>query len=62
MNKLEQRMLIYTALIILCGLAAILIGAAAGIFTFMQIAAVIEFIYWLGSSRRLKSRRRFQLS
>ena len=62
MNKLEQRVLIYTALSLLCGMAAIFLGAAAGIYTFMQIAAVIEFIYWFGSSRRLRARRRFQLS
>lgn len=62
MRRLEERTLIYSALLVMCGMAALILGAEAGTYTFMQIAAVIEFMYWLGSSRRLKPRRRFQLN
>ena len=55
-------MLVYTALAIVCCTAGAFLGLAAGIYTFMQIAAVIEFIYWFGASRRIKSPRRFQLN
>ena len=61
MTRLEERMLVYTALVILCSTAGAFLGLAAGLYTFMQIAAVIEFVYWFGSSRRMKPRRRFQL-
>ena len=61
MTKLEERILIYIALAILCCTISVFLGAAAGIYTFMQIAAVIEFIYWFGTSHRLRSVRRFQI-
>ena len=62
MNKLDERFLIYTALAILCCTASVFLGAAAGIYTFMQIAAVIEFIYWLGTPSRIKGARGLQLN
>lgn len=61
MTTLEERLLIYSALAILCCVAGMLFGAAAGFYTFMQIAAVVEFIYWFGTSRRIKPVRRFQI-
>lgn len=62
MNKLEERLLIYGAVLVLCGIAAAFLGAAVGLYTFIQIAAVIEFTYWFGSPRRLRPGRRFQLN
>lgn len=61
MSNLDVRMLVYTALVILCSVIGVTLGLAAAVYTFMQIAAVTEFIYWFGSSRRMKGRRRFQL-
>jgi len=61
MTRLEQRILVYTALAILCSTAGIFLGAVAGVATFVQIAAVVEFIYWFGTSRRVRSTRRFRL-
>ena len=62
MDTLEERFLIYTALAILCCTASAFLGAAVGMYTFMQIAAVIEVTYWLGSPSRTKGARGLQLN
>ena len=50
MNTLDERFVIYTALALLCSTASVFLGLAAGIWSFIQIAAVIEFLYWIGLS------------
>ena len=47
MNKLGERFLIYAALGLLCVLTGAVVGTAAGLWSFVQIVAVIEFIYWI---------------
>jgi len=47
MNKWKERILIYTALAVLCGMTAAFAGTAAGIWTFVQVVAVIEILYWI---------------
>ncbi len=47
MNKLGERFLIYTALALLCVITAAVVGTAAGLWSFVQVVAVIEFIYWI---------------
>lgn len=47
MNKLGERFLIYTALALLCALTGAVVGTAAGLWSFVQVVAVIEFIYWI---------------
>ena len=49
MNKLSERILIYTALAALCALTGAVVGTAAGLWSFVQVVAVIEFIYWIAS-------------
>ncbi len=49
MDTLEERFLIYSALLILCSTASVFVGLAAGFWSFVQIAAVIELIYWIGT-------------
>ena len=49
MNKLGERFLIYTALAVLCALTGAVVGSAAGLWSFVQVVAVIEFIYWIAS-------------
>ena len=46
METVEERFLIYTALMILCATIGTFLGLAAGFWSFVQIAAVIELIYW----------------
>ncbi len=46
MQIVEERFLVYTALLVLCATLGTFLGLAAGLFTFVQIAAVIELIYW----------------
>jgi hypothetical protein len=41
--------MIYTALAVLCGMTAAFAGAAAALWSFLQVVAVIELIYWLAS-------------
>jgi F0F1-type ATP synthase membrane subunit c/vacuolar-type H+-ATPase subunit K len=48
MSKLEERALIYIALGLLCSVASVFAGIAVGIWTFVQIASVIELVYLLG--------------
>jgi len=52
MKTLDDRFMIYFALLILCCTSSIFLGLAAGLFSFIQIAAVIEFMYWLGTQAR----------
>jgi hypothetical protein len=48
MSKLEERVLIYIALAVVCAFAAVFLGLWAAVLTFVQIAAVIEALYWFG--------------
>jgi len=48
MNTADGRFTIYTALTLLCSLASFLVGPVAALWTFVQIAAVIEILHWLG--------------
>ncbi len=48
MSKMEERILIYTALAVVCTFASVFIGLWAGATTFMQIAAAVEALYWFG--------------
>ena len=49
MDTLDERFLIYSALLILCGVASVFLGLAAGLWSFLQIVAMIEFMYWIGT-------------
>ena len=46
MEKVEERFLVYTALLVLCTTIGALLGPSAGILSFFQIAAIIELTYW----------------
>ena len=48
MDKLEERFLIYTALLLLCAVASVFLGMTAGLWTFVQMAAVVELTYLIG--------------
>ncbi len=52
MTKLEERVLIYTALAVVCSFAGVFAGFWAGALTFLQIAAVIEGLFWFGIPRQ----------
>ena len=47
MGKWSERLLIYPALAVLCMMTATFAGAAAGFWSFVQVTAVIELIYWI---------------
>ena len=49
MDRTDQRFLVYAALLIVCCTIGTFLGLLAGAWTFIQIAAVIELMYWLGS-------------
>jgi len=49
MDTMDKRLLIYTALIILCGAASTFTGMAGGMWSFVQIVAVIELTHWIGT-------------
>ena len=55
MNILDERFVIYTALVLLCSIASVFLGMAAGLWSFLQIAAVIELLYWVGLAARPQS-------
>ncbi len=48
-NTFEQRLLVYGPLALLCGVAGIWLGAAAGIWSFVQVVAVVELTNWLAA-------------
>ncbi|WP_153239446.1 hypothetical protein [Halioglobus maricola] len=47
MNRWGERFLIYMALAVLCVMTAAFAGTAAAVWSFMQVVAVIELIYWI---------------
>ena len=47
MNRWGERLLIYTALAVLCAMTAAFAGTSAAIWSVIQIVAVIELIYWI---------------
>ena len=49
MNRLGERFLIYTGLAVLCALTAAFAGTSAAIWSFVQVVAVVELIYWIAS-------------
>ena len=60
MTKLEERVLIYTALAVVCSFASVFFGLLAGALTFIQIGAVIEGLYWFGLPKPRASKYRQQ--
>lgn len=50
MDATDERLLIYTALILLCSAISVFLGVAAGLWSFVQVAAAIEILYWAGHS------------
>ncbi|MEH6569028.1 MAG: hypothetical protein V7709_08140 [Halioglobus sp.] len=51
MTTQEHRLFIYAALLVLCTIGGAFIGAGAALWTFLQVAGVVELICLLGSSR-----------
>mgnify|MGYP001825165190 CR=1 FL=1 len=60
MNKLGERFLIYTALAVLCATTAAFAGTVAALWSFFQVVAVIELIYWIASPEDKKTVRNWQ--
>ena len=52
MSKPKERAIIYVALILLCSIASAFLGPTVAVWTFIQIASVIELIYLMGRSPR----------
>jgi len=50
MNTMGERIFVYSALVVLCVVLSALLGLPAGIWSLLQIVAVVEFIYWLGAT------------
>ena len=48
MTTLEERVLIYTALAVVCSFIMVSVSMMAGALTFIQIAAVVEALYGFG--------------
>jgi hypothetical protein len=48
MSTLEERVLIYTALAVVCAFAGVFVGFWIGAMAFMQVAMVIEALFWVG--------------
>lgn len=56
---LQERKLIYSALLIACGVIALAAGPVAGLWSFMQVAIMIELAHWFSTSTGMHSRRRW---
>ncbi len=46
MTAVEERFLIYVALLVVCATGGAFLGLLAGMCTFVQVAAIIELVYW----------------
>lgn len=49
MTTRDERWLVYTALVVVSSLVAMLLGIEAGAWTLVQMTAATELMYWLGS-------------
>ena len=47
MTSVEERILVYMALVVVCAFIAVFAGPAAAAFTLLQVA-VIEGLFWFG--------------
>jgi hypothetical protein len=52
MTNLEERVLIYTALAVVCSFAGVFVGLTPAALTFIQIGAIVEALYWFGLPRQ----------
>ena len=52
MSTFEERVLIYTALAVVCAFAGVFVGFWIGAMAFLQVAAVIEALFWAGLPTR----------
>ena len=50
MTRLEERVLIYTAVAVICSFAGVFAGLSAGALSFILIVVVIEALFWFGPS------------
>ena len=48
-SSLQERKLVYTALLIACGVIALAASPAAGIWSFVQVGLMMECMYYLNS-------------
>jgi ABC-type microcin C transport system permease subunit YejE len=58
MSTIEERILIYIALAVVCALVGVFAGMIFGALTFLQIAAVIEALFWFGMPKPGASKHR----
>ena len=54
MNTMEERYLIYPALLLLCAVSAAFVGAVAALWSLVQIVAVIELVFLVGVPARVR--------
>ncbi len=47
MQSLEERVLVYTAVLLLCTPVGTFLGIEAGAMTFIHIVSAIELTYWI---------------
>lgn len=51
MTQLEERILVYIALGVICAWVGVFAGFTAAALSFLQIAVVIEALFWFGVPR-----------
>ena len=50
-SKPEHRIFIYGALLLLCAIGGVFMGAGAALWTFLQVVGVVELICLIGNAR-----------
>jgi hypothetical protein len=58
-SRLEERKLVYTALLIACAVIALAANPSAGFWSFFQVSLMIELTYFLSGQRGGLTRRRW---
>ncbi len=51
MQDMQERKLVYTALLIACAVIALGAGPLVGLWSFLQVGVMIELACWLGLQR-----------
>jgi len=56
MNRWDDRWLVYPVLLLLCAALSLCTGPAAGLWSLLQVAVVIELTRWLGAAGARRAR------
>ena len=58
MQRKDERTLIYIALLLIGSVVGLVMGSSAALWTVLQVAIVVELLFWLGTPAQSQRERR----